>query len=65
MALKVLDQAIQVHCAAGISSKTALAHFWANAWTLRMTDGPDEVHLGTIAKFELRRARNISIMFAK
>ncbi|KAK1280278.1 hypothetical protein QJS04_geneDACA019763 [Acorus gramineus] len=57
MALKVLDRAIQVHGAAGVSSKTALAHLWATARTLRIADGPDEVHLGTIAKLELRQAR--------
>ncbi|XP_061369330.1 probable acyl-CoA dehydrogenase IBR3 isoform X2 [Gastrolobium bilobum] len=57
MALKVLDMAMQVHGAAGVSSDTVLAHLWAAARTLRIADGPDEVHLGTIAKLELRRAK--------
>ncbi|OMO53615.1 Aminoglycoside phosphotransferase [Corchorus capsularis] len=57
MALKVLDMAMQVHGAAGLSSDTVLAHLWATARTLRIADGPDEVHLGTIAKLELQRAR--------
>ncbi|GAB4843643.1 Putative acyl-CoA dehydrogenase ibr3 [Ancistrocladus abbreviatus] len=57
MALKVLDMAMQVHGAAGLSSDTILAHLWATARTLRIADGPDEVHLGTIAKLELQRAR--------
>ncbi|MED6178740.1 putative acyl-CoA dehydrogenase ibr3, partial [Stylosanthes scabra] len=49
MALKVLKMAIQVHGAAGVSSDTVLSHLWAAARTLRIADGPDEVHLGTIA----------------
>ncbi|MED6117353.1 putative acyl-CoA dehydrogenase ibr3 [Stylosanthes scabra] len=57
MALKVLDMAIQVHGAAGVSSDTVLSHLWAAARTLRIADGPDEVHLGTIAKLELQRAK--------
>lgn len=57
MALKVLDMAMQVHGAAGVSNDTILAHLWATSRTLRIADGPDEVHLGTIAKLELRRAK--------
>ncbi|KAL7123808.1 hypothetical protein ABFS83_14G006900 [Erythranthe nasuta] len=57
MALKVLDMAMQVHGAAGLSGDTILAHLWATSRTLRLADGPDEVHLGTIAKLELRRAK--------
>lgn len=57
MALKVIDMAIQVHGAGGVSSDTVLAHLWATSRTLRIADGPDEVHLGTIAKLELRRAK--------
>jgi len=57
MALKVLDMAIQVHGAAGVSSDTVLAHLWAASRTLRLADGPDEVHLGTIAKLELQKAK--------
>ncbi|KAJ8528807.1 hypothetical protein K7X08_030451 [Anisodus acutangulus] len=57
MALKVLDTAMQVHGGAGLSVDTVLAWLWATARTLRIADGPDEVHLGTIAKMELQRAR--------
>ncbi|KAF9673266.1 hypothetical protein SADUNF_Sadunf10G0006400 [Salix dunnii] len=57
MALMVLDTAMQVHGAAGVSSDTVLAHLWATSRTLRIADGPDEVHLGTIAKLELQRAK--------
>ncbi|KAG2245762.1 hypothetical protein Bca4012_091296 [Brassica carinata] len=57
MALKVLDTAVQVHGAACLSSDTVLAHLWATtARTLRIADGADEVHLGTIGKLELQRA---------
>ncbi|KAI4369553.1 hypothetical protein MLD38_017980 [Melastoma candidum] len=57
MALRVIDTAMQVHGAAGLSSDTVLAHLYATSRTLRIADGPDEVHLGTIAKLELRKAR--------
>nr|XP_043606106.1 probable acyl-CoA dehydrogenase IBR3 [Erigeron canadensis] len=57
MALKVLDMAIQVHGAAGVSGDTVLAHLYAAVRTLRIADGPDEVHLGTIAKLEIRKAK--------
>ncbi|KDP27835.1 hypothetical protein JCGZ_18915 [Jatropha curcas] len=57
MALMVIDRAMQVHGAAGLSSDTVLAHLWATARTLRIADGPDEVHMGTIAKLELQRAK--------
>ncbi|MDX1801960.1 MAG: acyl-CoA dehydrogenase family protein, partial [Marinobacter sp.] len=54
MALKVLDRAIQVHGGAGVSQDTFLAAAWASVRTLRLADGPDEVHLDSIAKIELR-----------
>ena len=57
MALKVLDAAIQAHGAAGVSSDFVLAYLWAAARTLRIADGPDEVHLQTIAKTELKKAK--------
>lgn len=47
----------QVHGGAGVSQDTVLAHFWAAARTLRLADGPDEVHLGTLAKLELARSK--------
>ncbi len=55
VALQVIDRAIQAHGAAGVSQDTFLAYAWAHARTLRLADGPDEVHLETIAKLELRR----------
>ena len=55
VALRVLDRAIQAHGAKGVSQDTFLAHAWASARALRLADGPDEVHLETIAKLELAR----------
>ena len=57
MALKVLDRAIQVHGGAGVSQDTFLASAWAKVRTLRLADGPDEVHLDSVAKLELRQYR--------
>jgi acyl-CoA dehydrogenase len=51
----VLDRAIQTHGAAGVSSDTPLAEAWAHLRTLHLADGPDEVHLRSIAREELRR----------
>ncbi len=53
--LRVLDRAIQAHGGAGVSQDTFLAAAWANVRTLRLADGPDEVHTGAIAKMELRK----------
>ncbi|MBV8817874.1 MAG: acyl-CoA dehydrogenase family protein [Acidobacteriaceae bacterium] len=55
LALRVLDRAVQAHGAAGVSQDTFLAYAWANSRTLRLADGPDEVHLEAIAKHELKR----------
>ena len=55
MALKVIDRAIQVHGAAGVSEDFGLAHAWAHSRMLRIADGPDEVHRATVAKLELRK----------
>lgn len=55
MALRVIDRAVQVHGAAGVSADFPLAAAWAAARTLRLADGPDEVHRATIAKLELAR----------
>ena len=57
MALKVIDRAIQVHGGAGVSQDTFLASAWAKVRTLRLADGPDEVHLDSVAKMELRQYR--------
>jgi acyl-CoA dehydrogenase len=58
VALRVLDRAIQAHGAAGVSQDTFLAYAWASARTLRLADGPDEVHLEAIAKLELKSTGN-------
>ena len=55
MALRVLDRAIQVHGGGGVSGDFGLAATWASLRTLRLADGPDEVHLESIAKFELAK----------
>lgn len=55
MALKVLDRAIQVHGGKGVSSDSGLAYAWASIRALRMADGPDEVHLETVTRLELKR----------
>jgi acyl-CoA dehydrogenase len=57
VALRVLDRAIQAHGAAGVSQDTFLASSWAMARTLRLADGPDEVHVESIAKWELAKAK--------
>ncbi|MHA2960669.1 acyl-CoA dehydrogenase [Priestia megaterium] len=54
MALKVIDRAIQAFGAAGVSEDTPLAALWANARTLRLADGPDEVHKAQLARIELK-----------
>ena len=54
-ALKVLDRAIQAHGAAGVSDDTFLASAWAHTRTIRLADGPDEVHREAIARAELKR----------
>jgi len=56
VALRVLDRAMQAHGAAGLSQDTFLASAWAMARTLRLADGPDEVHIESIAKWELAKA---------
>ena len=55
MTLRVLDRAIQAHGGAGVSQDTFLASAWAAVRTLRLADGPDEVHIESIAKWELAR----------
>lgn len=55
MALAVIDRAIQVHGGAGVSQDFPLAWFWAQARTLRIADGPDEVHLRTVGRAEIAR----------
>lgn len=57
MALNVLDRAIQTFGGAGVGPDFPLAQLWANARTLRLADGPDEVHLDQLARDELKAAR--------
>lgn len=55
VALRVLDRSIQAHGGEGVSGDTFLAAAWAGVRTLRLADGPDEVHVESIAKNELRK----------
>ncbi|CAN5208970.1 acyl-CoA dehydrogenase family protein [soil metagenome] len=60
VATAVIDRAIEVFGAAGVSDDTPLAYFYAWARILRIVDGPDAVHRRTIARQELRKARPVS-----
>ncbi len=64
MALRVIDRAIQAHGGAGVSGDFGLASAWAHARTLRLADGPDEVHRETIAKLELAKTPVVSFCVA-
>jgi len=55
MALRVIDRAIQVHGGGGVTSDFHLAGAWASSRTLRLADGPDEVHRMQLARLELRK----------
>ncbi len=55
MALRVIDRAIQAHGGGGVTTDFGLAYAWAGARTLRLADGPDEVHREAIAKWELKK----------
>jgi len=57
MALQIIDDAIQAHGGGGVTSDYGLARTYASMRTLRLADGPDEVHRRTIAKIELKRQR--------
>jgi acyl-CoA dehydrogenase len=57
MVLNIVDRAIQVHGGAGLCQDTPLPTFWITARSLRIADGPDEVHLESIAKQEIAEAR--------
>ena len=60
IALKIIDRAIQVHGGAGVTDDFPLAMAWAHLRTLRLADGPDEVHKRAIARHELRKYRELS-----
>jgi len=62
--LRVLDRAIQAHGGAGVCQDTFLAAAWAGVRTLRLADGPDEVHTAAIAKLELRKYEKSSARIA-
>jgi acyl-CoA dehydrogenase len=65
-ALQILDHAIQAHGGGGVSEDFGLAKAWASVRTLRLADGPDEVHRRTIARIELKRqAENAGISLKK
>jgi len=53
VALQVVDRAIQVHGGAGVSDDTPLARMYASLRTLRIADGPDDVHIRSVARAEL------------
>jgi alkylation response protein AidB-like acyl-CoA dehydrogenase len=55
IALEIIDQAIQMHGGAGVSADFPLAEMFATIRTLRIADGPDEVHRALIAKLELKK----------
>ena len=55
MALDVIDRAVQIHGGGGVAQDFGLAYAWAHSRTLRLADGPDEVHRAAIAKGELRK----------
>jgi len=57
IALKIIDDAIQMHGAAGLSQDFPLAEMYMNARTLRLADGPDEVHRMVVARHELKRSK--------
>ncbi|PSC07119.1 acyl-CoA dehydrogenase [Alsobacter soli] len=58
IALKITDEAVQMHGAAGISQDFPLARMWTHLRTLRLADGPDAVHRRVVAKAELKRYTN-------
>jgi acyl-CoA dehydrogenase len=55
VACAVIDRAIQLHGGGGVSADFPLARMWAQARTLRLADGPDEVHVRSVAREELRK----------
>ena len=58
MAQQVIDMAMQIHGGGGLSSDTPLASAWTAARAIRLADGPDEVHLGMVARLELAKHRS-------
>ena len=65
MALAVIDRAVQSFGAAGVSQDTPLANMWVQIRTLRLADGPDEVHLQQMGKNENKRAAEVTALIQK
>lgn len=65
MALTVIDRAVQSFGAAGVCQDTPLANMWANIRTLRLADGPDEVHLQQMGRNENKRGKNVTALIQK
>jgi acyl-CoA dehydrogenase len=59
MALKVIDMAIQAHGGGGVSQEFPLAGMWASGRTMRLVDGPDEVHLQQLGKNENKKGKDL------
>jgi len=55
MAQNVVDMAIQIHGGAGMSGDFPLARFAAGVRSLRLADGPDEVHMGMVTRLEMKK----------
>ena len=55
VALKVIDEAVQMFGGQGVSQDTPLAHKWTHVRTLRLADGPDAVHRRQVARAELKK----------
>lgn len=65
MTLTVIDRAVQAFGAAGISQDTPLANMWAQVRTLRIADGPDEVHLQQMGRNENKRAHEVTSLIQR
>ncbi|KAF8253615.1 acyl-CoA dehydrogenase NM domain-like protein [Wilcoxina mikolae CBS 423.85] len=65
MALGVIDRAIQAHGAAGICQDFPLARMWASMRTLRIADGPDEVHMNQLGRIESKRVKELAQVYSK
>lgn len=60
MALVVIDRAVQSFGGAGVSQDTPLAYLWSTIRTLRLADGPDEVHLQQVGRNENKRGKQVT-----
>lgn len=61
MACRVIDRAIQVHGGMGVCQDTFLSQAYAHMRTLRIADGPDEVHTRSVSKYEYRRSTGMGM----